>query len=210
MAGLRSYGDPCGIARALDLIGERWALLIVRELSFGPKRFSELRAGLHGASPNVLAQRLRELERTGIVGRSETPTPRYELSELGRDLHPILVQLGQWGARSSAPPRGQLSVDALLVALEATFKAAAAGTLRAGYELRLEGERYAVLIESGQITITRGALLAPDVVIETSANTLRAVAFGDQKLSDADLQISGNKQLARTFFRLFERPTVRR
>jgi DNA-binding HxlR family transcriptional regulator len=210
MAGLRSYGDPCGIARALDLIGERWALLIVRELLFGPKRFSELRAGLHGASPNVLAQRLRELERGGIVRRSEMPSPRYELSELGRGLHPVLIQLGQWGARSSAPARGQLSVDALLVALEATFKKAAAGTLRAGYELSLSGERYAVLIENGQITIARGALLAPDVVIETDASTLRAVVFGDQKLASANVQISGDKKLARSFFRSFERPALQR
>src|ERR1700759_2281904 len=118
MSGLRSYEDPCGIARALDVVGERWALLIVRELSFGPKRFTDLRAGLRGASPNVLSQRLQELESTGVVQRRKA---LYELTAWGRELHPVLLQLGRWGARSLARPRGELSVDALMLALEATF-----------------------------------------------------------------------------------------
>src|SRR5688572_17070124 len=112
----RSYEDPCGIARALDLIGERWALLIVRELLFGPKRFSELKAGLAGASPNVLSQRLRELESGGVVQKRKL---YYELSDRGRELHPILLQLGRWGARSTERPPGELSIDAFIAALEA-------------------------------------------------------------------------------------------
>lgn len=208
MPGLRSYGDPCGIARALDLIGERWALLLVRELLFGPKRFSELRAGLYGASPNVLAQRLRELTEGGVVRRSES-TAGYELTEFGAALHPILVQLGQWGARSGPPPRGQLSRDALLVALEATFKADAAGALDASFELRLNGERYAALVERGQLTIQQGALAKPDAVIEGTPEALRAVVFGGQKLADAELQLTGDQKLGRTFLRLFERPALR-
>lgn len=210
MAELRSYGDPCGIARALDLVGERWALLVVRELLFGPKRFSELRAGLYSASPNVLSQRLRELTSAGIVQRGEAASSRYELTEFGKALHPILVQLGQWGARSGPPPRGQLSLDALLVALEATFKPEAAEALHASYELRLNGERYAALIEPGKLTIRHGALATPDALIAGSPEALRAVVFGGQKLADAALELSGDQKLARTFFRLFERPALRR
>src|SRR6185436_13978351 len=109
MSGLRRYGDPCGIARALDIVGERWALLIVRELLFGPKRFTDLRAGLAGASPNVLSQRLRELEARGVVRRHTTGGASYELTDWGRELHPILLQLGRWGARSQPRPPGPLS-----------------------------------------------------------------------------------------------------
>lgn len=103
MTGPRTYGDPCGIARALDAIGERWALLIVRELAFGPKRFTDLRAAL-GASPNVLSQRLGELEEAGVVEHRSVGGALYELTDWGRELHPILVQLGRWGTRSAHRP----------------------------------------------------------------------------------------------------------
>src|SRR2546430_17299999 len=96
MAGKRSYGDPCGIARALDLIGERWALLVVRELVLGPKRFTDLRAGLPNVSADVLSQRLRELEQAAIVRRRKLPPPPgakvYELTESGFELQPVLPQ----------------------------------------------------------------------------------------------------------------------
>src|SRR6185295_4004935 len=130
--------DPCGIARALDAVGERWALLIVRELLYGPKRFTDLRDGLGDVSPNVLSQRLRELERAGILRKLSDGGSRYALTDWGRDLAPILVELGRWGARSPAPPSGELSVDALMVALESTFVADEAGDLDATFELRLD------------------------------------------------------------------------
>src|SRR5688572_2343675 len=100
MTGVRSYGDPCGIARALDAVGERWALLIVRELVLGPKRFTDLRAAL-GASPNVLTQRLGELEAAGVVQRRQAGVALYELTEWGKQLHPILLALGRWGSSSA-------------------------------------------------------------------------------------------------------------
>src|SRR5919199_1777683 len=102
--GRRSYGQFCGIARALDLVGERWALLVVRELVLGPKRFSDLRAGLPGIGTNVLTTRLRELEAGGVIARRELPPPAgstvYQLTEYGRELQPVLLALGRWGARS--------------------------------------------------------------------------------------------------------------
>ena len=205
MTGLRSYGDPCGIARALDIIGERWALLIVRELSYGSKRFSDLRVSL-GLSPNVLTQRLGELEEHGVVQRRKAGGAVYELTDWGRDLHPILVQLGYWGARSSHRPAGELSVDALMLALEATFLPEKAAGLRATYELRLGEERFSVNVSEGILTITRGSPRSPDAAIETDAGTLRSLVFGDLQLSGAPVELRGDARTARTFFRLFARP----
>jgi len=206
MTGLRSYEDPCGIARALDVIGERWALLIVRELVFAPKRFTDLRAGLAGASPNVLSQRLRELEASGVVQRRKAGGALYELTDWGRELHPILLQLGVWGARSGVRPVGALSVDALMVALEATFVPAQAGELRASYELRLGEQRFAVDVAEGRIAIAGGSAPRTAAVIETDPGSLRAVVFGDKKLADAAVTIRGDVRLGRQFFRLFARP----
>src|SRR3954452_25240476 len=105
---MRTYGDRCGVARALDLVGDRWALLVVRELLLGAKRFSDLRAGLPGVSPDVLSQRLRELEGIGVVRRAKTPPPSpaavYELTHPGRELEPVLIAPGCWGSSAPFPP----------------------------------------------------------------------------------------------------------
>ena len=205
MTGLRSYGDPCGIARALDIVGERWALLIVRELVLGPKRFTDLRAAL-GASPNVLTQRLGELEAAGVVQRRSAGGALYELSDWGRGLHPILLQLGRWGARAQHRPVAELGVDALLLALESTFVPQQAAGLSASYELRLGDERFAVEISGGAIAIRRGPAHSPAAIIEADPATLRAVVFGDRKLADAPIVLRGDTRLARSFFRMFARP----
>lgn len=213
MASLRSYEDPCGIARALDLVGERWALLIVRELVLGPKRFTDLRGGLRGASPNVLSQRLRELEAAGVVCRRAAGAATYELTEWGAELHPILLQLGRWGAGSPVRPKGELSVDALLVALEATFLPEQAAEGRVTYELRLGEERFAAALDRGALSITRGAPRSADATITADAATLRAVAFGDRRLAEAtaegSIELAGDTAAARRFFRCFARPPRR-
>src|SRR3977135_907512 len=102
MTTTRTYGDQRGVARALDVVGERWALLVVRELLLGPKRFTDLRTGLPHLSADVLSQRLRELERAGVVRRRKLPPPAgsrvYELTEWGRDLEPVVLDLGRWGS----------------------------------------------------------------------------------------------------------------
>ena len=205
--GARSYADPCGIARALDAVGERWALLVVRELLLGPKRFTDLRAGLGAASPNVLSQRLRELEAAGVVRRRKAGPAVYELTEWGRELHPLLLQLGRWGARSCARPAGTLGVDALMIALEFTFVPERAAGLRARYDLRLGENRFVVELEQETIAITRGTPRQADAVIETDPATLRALVFGDRKLAGAPVEIRGDLPLARAFFRLFARPS---
>ncbi|MEY2930581.1 MAG: hypothetical protein RL033_1330 [Pseudomonadota bacterium] len=204
MTGPRSYGDPCGIARALDVVGERWALLIVRELLLGPQRFTDLRAAL-GASPNVLTQRLSELEDAGVVQHRSAGGALYELTDWGRELHPILLQLGRWGARSRHRPVAELGVDALLLALESTFVPQSAG-LSASYELRLGEQRFAIDIAGESITIQRGSPRNPDAIIATDPATLRALVFGDQKLAGAAVELRGDTRLARAFFRSFARP----
>lgn len=206
MTGPRSYGDACGIARALDVIGERWALLVVRELVYGPKRFSDLRAGL-GASPNVLSQRLTELEESGVIERRLSGGGLYELTPWARELHAVLLQLGRWGARGPNPPDQELTADALMLALESTFTPSRAAELEASYELRLGDARFHVEVRAGHLTVSRGSPRAPDAVIETAPATLRAIVFGDRKLSASPVQLGGDTRLGRAFFRLFVRPS---
>src|ERR687884_2186422 len=128
----RSYRQFCGIARALDLVGERWALLVVRELVLGPKRFSDLREGLPGIATNVLTQRLQQLRRDGVVARRRLPPPAassvYELTEYGQELVPIMLALGRWGARTmgARSPEQTLRAEWLAVALKAFYQPEAA------------------------------------------------------------------------------------
>ena len=135
MAAMRTYGDACGIARALDLVGERWALMIVRELLLGPKRFTDLRTGLPHASPNVLAQRLRELESAGVIEKRRLPPPAasqvYDLTDWGRGLEPIVMAFGAWGAHAPDPPEGVgMSLDSHILSLRTLFDPRARGTSR--------------------------------------------------------------------------------
>ena len=161
MAPMRTYGDACRTAHALDLVGERWALLIVRELLLGPKRFTDLRAGLRGASPDVLAQRLRELEAAGVLRKRRLGPPVgtsvYELTDWGAELEPVVVALGRWGSRSPlADDELEMSVDAHAIALKADFDQDAAGDLEAIYELRLAGESFRVEVSDREISVARG------------------------------------------------------
>ena len=131
--GKRSYGEACGIPRALDRIGERWALMVVRELLLGPKRFTDLREGLPHMSADVLAQRLRELEENGIVERRILPPPAaskvYALTEWGRELEGVLIALGRWGARAPlAAECSEMSLDSHIVSLQTLFDPELAAT----------------------------------------------------------------------------------
>jgi hypothetical protein len=154
----------------------------------------------------VLSQRLAELEAGGVVRQRSAGGALYELTDWGRELHPILIRLGRWGARSLHRPAGALSVEALMVALEATFVPENAAELSASYELRLGEERFSVDVGDGSIAIARGRSPKPDVVIDTDPGTLRALVFGDRKLAGAPVEIRGDARLGRTFFRLFARP----
>jgi DNA-binding HxlR family transcriptional regulator len=208
MTGLRSYEDPCGIARALDRIGERWALLVVRELLLGPKRFSDLRTGLSHASPNVLSQRLDELERSGVVHRRQLPPPAnvtvYELTEWGRELEGVILALGKWGSRAVPVPKGELSLDALMIALETTFDPSAAHGLQLKVELRLGPERFTAKVAKGRLELKRGTFDDPDAILTTDPATLRQLVFAKKPLPARDVE--GDLELARKFLALFPRP----
>jgi DNA-binding HxlR family transcriptional regulator len=215
MATMRTYGDGCGIAHALDLLGERWALLAVRELLLGPKRFTDLRDGLPNASPNVLAQRLRELEQAGVVEHRKLPPPAgswiYELSDWGRELKPIVLSLGMWALRSpSFPDGGPVSSDSVILALGTFFDADAAGDLTASYELRLGENAFNVRVADRAIDVDRGAAGDAQAIIETDAATLSALIWERRELADAlragDITIEGDKRAVTRFLDLFPRP----
>jgi DNA-binding HxlR family transcriptional regulator/putative sterol carrier protein len=215
MAKPRTYGDGCAIAGGLDVIGERWALLVVRELLLGPKRYTDLQRGLPNASPNVLSERLRELERDGVIRRRKLPPPAgsrvYELTAWGRELEAIVVSLGHWAARSTAPPSdAPVGVDSVIIALRSRFDSGAADGLHARYELRLSEDRFQIVVADGEVEVTRGDVDRADATITTDPGTLAAVLWGDESLTDARRSgaviIEGNLGAARRFFRLFPLP----
>ena len=185
----RSYGDPCGVARALDAVGERWGLLVVRELLLGPKRFSALHRGLGGVSQNVLAQRLRELEAAGVARRRRLGPPAgswaYELTEQGAALEPVLVALGHWGRDRPMTAEAELSVDALVLALKTTFDPAAAGDLEASLDLHVDDDRLELAVARGRLSVRRAAAKDPDATLRTDVPTLRELAFRKRRLDEA-------------------------
>jgi DNA-binding HxlR family transcriptional regulator len=212
---MRTYDDGCAAAHALDLVGERWALLVVRELLLGPKRFTDLRAGLPHASPNVLAQRLRELEGAGVVRRRKLPPPAasrvYELTDWGLDLEPVIVRLGRWGARSPSKPRdAALGVDSLILSFRTMFDPRAADGLSASYELRLGEDRFHAEVADGRFEVVRGVADWPDAILETDPNTLATLVYDDRELAEAlrsgDLKIEGDGSAVERFLGLFPLP----
>ena len=205
----RRYDDPCGIARALDVIGDRWALLVVRELIFGPRRFVQLRSGLRSVSPNVLSQRLRDLEQAGVVRRDVLDPPAsvavYELTERGRALQPVLAELGRWGSQEPLSGSGELSTSALLLAIKTVFDPATAVDAR--FALDVDGDWFLLTVSGRAIDIARGRSPDAAVTFRADAATLRAVAFGRESVAEAEragrLAISGDRGLAERFPRLF-------
>jgi DNA-binding HxlR family transcriptional regulator len=211
----RTYGDPCGIARALDLLGERWGLLVVRELLLGPKRFTDLRTGLPGLSPDVLTERLRDLEQAGVVLRRTLPPPAgarvYELSEWGRELEPAVIALGRWGSRAPFPAgAAQLGIDAFILALKTLFNPSAAGGPKASYELRLGEHRFHARVNARRLHIARLGAKHLDAMIEGDTGSLSAVLWHGRRLSEAvrsgDLKIEGSRPAVERFLQLFPAP----
>ena len=210
---VRSYLDLCGIARALDVVGERWALLVIRELVFGPKRFADLHRGLPGLSQNVLTQRLRELEQSGVLARRRALPPVsglvYELTEHGQALEPVLLALGRWGSpRAPAPgSASELSPDALVVALQTTFDPIAAKGLRGAVQLRFPHDAFHVAVGGGSLDVHRGEADA-DAVLTSTVRTIQDLVFDRRDLRDAiragDAQVQGDTALLRRFLKMFD------
>ncbi|MFI6783335.1 winged helix-turn-helix transcriptional regulator [Micromonospora sp. NPDC050276] len=176
---MRSYGDPCGVARGLDIIGERWALLVVRDLLLGPRRFNDLLGGLPGVSPNVLSQRLRQLTEHGVVRRRDLGPPTrvhlYELTDWGRALEPILLQFGRWGSQSPQLPDGSLGIDSLLLSIKAAFDPARTPDLAGSYEFHIDADTYLAEVADGAVQLRRGRASEADAALTTDIDTLRAV-----------------------------------
>jgi DNA-binding HxlR family transcriptional regulator len=212
---MRGYDDPCGIARTLGLVGERWALLVVRELVFGPKRFSDLRRGLAGISENVLSQRLRELERAELVRRrrfAPSSTSAYELTERGRGLEPVLVAMSRWGADLplAEGTNPALGVDALVFTLRTTFDAGLAEGLDVVAHLRLGDDNFRVEVREGRFRARRTEPDDADVTISTTAPILQSLVSADSTLAKAEragaITITGERAAAEHLLRCFPPP----
>lgn len=205
----RRYDDACGTAHGLELIGERWALLVLRELMLGPRRFSEMRADLPGISANVLTQRLSELEARGLVERKRLPPPAnvqvYDATDWGREAEPIVQALGRWAARSPKhDPTLQISGVSILLSFRTMFDPARAAGMKAVVAFRFGEDRYFVRIGDGALTAYRGEAEHPDVTVSADPTVLAAVVYGKQPLDL--LGIDGDRALVERFVDLFHLP----
>jgi DNA-binding HxlR family transcriptional regulator len=206
------------MAHALDLVGERWALLVVRELMLGPKRFTDLRSSLPGISPNILAQRLRELGTAGVLAHSRLPPPAshqiYELTAHGHELETVVDALGRWALRSPsltmAAPR---SKDSHVLFLRMLFDPRAARGFTAEFALWLGEEHFRVRIADQRISLTRGRPDNPDATIDTTIPALHAMLRRtcplDELISSGDLRVYGDREMVTRLPGLFSYPPGR-
>ncbi len=211
----RHYEDACAAAHALDLVGERWALLVMRELMLGPKRFSDLRESLPGISANVLTQRLEGLEAAGVLLRRKLPPPAasqvYELTEWGYESEPIFQALGRWAARSPAhDPTLPFSAASFFLSLRTMLDPERARGLDARIGFRLAEETFLAHLADGRIEIARGALDKTDLILAGTPPVLAGAIYGGQPLAALEsagvLEIEGSRALAERFVGLFPLP----
>lgn len=210
----RVYGQYCGFARALEMVGERWALMIVRDLLVGPKRFSDLQRGLPGIPTNILTARLKEMEQAGIVHRRLLPRPAgsvvYELTPDGLELETAVFALGRWGAKRLGDPRDYETVtpDSLVMALRTTFIPKAAKGVNVSYEFHAGDVVWHAKIKNGKLEAEPGPLPDADAVIEAGPG-LRILMAREMTPSEA-LKAGvvklrhGRKDLLDLFASLFE------
>ena len=211
----RRYDDACGTAHALDLIGERWALLVLRELMLGPKRFRDIRADLPGISANTLTQRLESLEASGLLARRKLEHPAgiwvYELTDWGYEAEPIVQSLGRWAARSPAhDPTLPISATSLMLSFKTMFDGRRAAGLDARIGFRLGVESFVGRIAGGRLAIDRGSVEGADAIFAGSAVALAAAVYGGQPLAAlaaaGALTVAGDRGVAERFLGLFPLP----
>ncbi|SRR5712691_326308 len=209
----RSYDQWCAVARSLDIVGERWTMLIVRDLLIGPKRYTDILGGLPGIGTNLLAQRLRELEAHGLVERSLLPAPAsatvYGLTEKGAALEPVVSALGQWGFEFLGKPR---PTDAMLpapffVSLHASFNPNAQPGLKERYAFRIDDRMFEVDVAEGRCTTHEGRASSPDVTFTTDAATLFAVRRREltpkQAIARGKVRVDGDPKALERFVEVF-------
>jgi DNA-binding HxlR family transcriptional regulator/putative sterol carrier protein len=210
---MRTYGEACSVARALDLVGERWTLLIVRELLIGPKRFTDLQAGLPGVPSSLLGARLAELRQAGLVEQRRLPPPAasmvYELTLSGTALEETITALGRWGARFG---RERATSDSrnhewLLAALRSLFRPDAGKGLQATYELRFGDDVVTAEIVDGELRLSPRAAADPGAVLELDGPTFMDIATGkataDEALATGTLRLEGSRASLDSLFMAF-------
>lgn len=211
----RLYEDACGAAHALELVGDRWALLVIRELLLGPKRFSDLRSGLPGISANVLTQRLEELEAHAIVMRRKLPPPAsawvYELTPWGLEAEEIVKVIGRWAARSPLhDPSLPISVASTVMSMRTMFAPARAKDISGKIGFRLGREEFIATLAKGKLSIGRGPANEGDVVVEGDQQALAGAIYGGVPLAKLEkagaLKIAGDRDLFERYIRLFPLP----
>jgi DNA-binding HxlR family transcriptional regulator len=217
----RGYGQICGLSRALEIVGERWAMLVIRDLLLGPKRFTDLRQGLPRIPTNVLSARLKELEQAGVLQRRILPRPAtavvYELTPYGRELDDILMALGRWGARSMGPPEPDdiYTVDSLMMALRTSYKTntsyrgnegAQASADPVSYEVRVPGIVISLTVQDGELGMSGGPRPDPDLVIEGDdgfAALLTGTVSPSEAIENGSLRVTGDPELLTDFANTF-------
>ena len=213
----RLYDDACGMALALELVGERWVPLILRELMFGPRRFGEIKRGLAGISANVLTQRLESLEANGVLIRRKLPPPAsvqvYELTEWGYESEAPLAALGRWAVRSPLhDPRLPLSGASLMMSFRTMINSAQAGGIDARIGFRIGPDPFTAHLHDGRLDIVRAEAENPDFSIAAAdASLIAAVVYGGQPLAALEqtggITVEGDHALAERFVTWFPLPS---
>lgn len=214
MARKKPYDDGCATAHALDLIGERWSLLIVRELVPGPKRFSDLRGALPGISTNILTNRLVDLEATHILIRRRLPPPAaariYELTEWGAALEPLIKELGRWAARSPELIGGKpMSPASVMLSFRTMFSADHSKDKDMTLSFTMDSVPHTVQVEHQSLSIEIGDAVAPDVTIAGDPNLVAGIVYGGLSITEAQdkgLKVTGDKAALSDFAKMFPLP----
>lgn len=187
----RSYNQFCAVARGLDVIGDRWTLLLVRELLLGPKRYGDLLAANPGIGTNLLADRLKEMEAHCLIERATLPPPAgstiYRLTAAGAELEAVVRAIGRWGAHvtDDRRPGEHLSPGAYFIALRERFRPEQAQGLLEVYEFRVEGRVFEVRVDQATCFTTEGGADTPVAVFTMGVETLHQLFVGEMKAADA-------------------------
>ena len=205
---MRTYGQYCGLARALDIVGDRWTLLIVRELMLSPRRFGDLLDALPGIGRNLLAARLRLLEQEGISTRRQLAPPAgarvYELTPEGRELLPALGSLARWGAIRLGSPNGEhFRPEWLGLVVGAAADRDAARGVREIYEVRVEGEAFHLRVADGAVEAGAGPAEDPDLRVTTDRATLLALVASGRLDHEPQLQVEGSPRAFERWLKIF-------
>jgi DNA-binding HxlR family transcriptional regulator len=216
----RSYNQYCGLAYALDIVGDRWTILIIRELIPGPRRFTDLMAGLPGISTNLLSERLKSLEQQGILNRRVLPPPAgstvYELTSLGQALEKTLLELGKWGSQFVPPSAEEatlLHVGSYALTLKTFFRPEQAQGINETYELHIDNEVLQVRIKAGEIHVQQGEALEADMILHADMpiylELLRGQIPPDEAISRGLIRIEGDPVALSRFLNVCGAPQAR-